>query len=313
MEAIRPINAAVQSPALWGIPVATLALLIALLSLAASIAAIGWQIYKHWLDGGLVRVYMNPICWDPVGGSYITNTTGRWQFSPGSRHRADPTHIELAQLIIENPGRTAVTLHSPGLSLENSRHSHHVVCPTLISGELLPGAESNASPRVEPYGRVVFFFNYWQIVHGFAKESSGDLLEIRGAISVAGKTKISKSPKGVAWRIPREAVTIHGNHFLIDPTVVMWRTAYWAFREKVPPFLLAEIIRHAMDCSEERPTWEKFSSDLTDSALRFDVDDFPGKRAARLLLGELDRYEGKLLPWNASQPPERDSTNPGTG
>ncbi|NGN95315.1 hypothetical protein G5C66_21570 [Nocardioides sp. KC13] len=94
-----------MTPELFGLPVAVWALVVSLLSFGAALFALGWQIIKHFLDGGRVRVYLNAAIWEP-GVVLATNHSGRMVLKNNhsawsvTRGRA----LELAQLVVENLG-----------------------------------------------------------------------------------------------------------------------------------------------------------------------------------------------------------------
>lgn len=108
--------ATASGPEFLGVPLTVWAFGVSLLSFLIALSALGWQVAKHFLDGGRVKVYLNTAVWQP---EYMiaTNRSGKLAFKEGSASRS-VTHgeaLELAQLVVENPGRTAVTIYSPGL------------------------------------------------------------------------------------------------------------------------------------------------------------------------------------------------------
>lgn len=93
---------AAVAPSVVGVPVATLALIVASLSLVAALSALGWQIAKHLLDGGRVKVYLNSAVWEP-DLRFLVDRSGKWHTTAKLGH-IGPENIEVAQLVVENPG-----------------------------------------------------------------------------------------------------------------------------------------------------------------------------------------------------------------
>lgn len=67
-----------MTPEPLGVPVSLWALGASLLSLLIALSALGWQVAKHFLDGGRVRVYLNTAIWEPEF-KLATNHSGRLQ------------------------------------------------------------------------------------------------------------------------------------------------------------------------------------------------------------------------------------------
>lgn len=116
------------------VPVAVWALGVSLLSFLIALAALGWQVAKHFLDGGRVKVYLNTAIWEPEV-KLTTNSSGTLilQSDDSARSVTHGRALELAQLVVENPGRAAVTIYSPGLSISGHGKKHHSLVPRMFS------------------------------------------------------------------------------------------------------------------------------------------------------------------------------------
>lgn len=153
---------------LFGMPVATWALIVSILSFGIALVALGWQVVKHFLDGGRVRVYLNAAAWEPEH-MLATNRSGRQLLNAESPGKG-VTHgraLELAQLVVENPGKIPVTVYSPGLSITGHEKRNYTLVPRLFATERSFGpdqAVTDTVVRLEPYARVTFLLDYWSVI-----------------------------------------------------------------------------------------------------------------------------------------------------
>ncbi|MGQ4421705.1 hypothetical protein ACN6LL_006917 [Streptomyces violaceoruber] len=254
---------AVTSPEVVGIPVATLALVVASLSLVVALSALGWQIAKHLLDGGRVKIYLNSAVWEPEL-RLLVDRSGKWNTTAGTGHIV-PENIEIAQLVVENPGRIAITVYSPSLAITGTKNKDYTVAPRALSLKHFD-ADSTAPQypiRIDPYDRVTFALDYWSIIPRLLAEADGSHIEIRGCISRAGASQPRKSSKRLAWRIPQGAWTSRTDIQKISPYTVLWREFFKANEASIrgsesedatPKFILDGILRSAMQKFDERPT-----------------------------------------------------------
>ena len=140
------------APVLFGVPVAVLAFAVSLLSFAVALGALGWQIAKHRLDGGRPRVYLNAAIWEP-GSKIMVNRSGKWELVTGDLGNPGSENIELAQLVVENPGRTAITVYTPGLAVSGTDKPDYTISPRSFEVREF-GADSSTgatSVRLDPY------------------------------------------------------------------------------------------------------------------------------------------------------------------
>lgn len=195
------------SPEILGAPVATVALLVA----GSSLAALTWQIVKHFLDGGRVRVYLNAASLEPEL-MLTTNESGRFALGLGTTAKRPPrARLELAQLVVENPWKVPVTIYSPGLFYKGSGRTKHAVTPRLIAtGETMGSghAITDTLVRTQPYDRVTFLLAYWSVVPGAFSDNDLEKIDLRGYVGVAGRTmRPQLSSRKLRWTIDRDAYT----------------------------------------------------------------------------------------------------------
>ena len=310
------MNPVAAPPELFGAPVAIWALVVALFSFAIAIVALGWQITKHFLDGGRVKVYLNTAILEPEF-MLATNRSGRFALQNDNPARS-VTHgraLELAQLVVENPGRVPVTIYSPGLSLSGHGKKDHSLVPRMFATEDSFGpdqAVASTVVRLEPYGRVTFLLDYWSVMPGLFKEAPEGRVVVRGYVGVAGRTKRpQKSSWRRRWRISTGAYTAIVGSPEFTPFSVMWREMYVRLPERAedeshrhtdsgPPItrgLLRYLLDEAMSRFDARPDREQLTEALNEIA-KENGDKYP-------MLGysvyeayqALDRMEGHVTVW----------------
>jgi hypothetical protein len=310
---VRSLNAsqAVEVTLILGLPVEVLALVVAGVGLAASLGALGWQFAKHVLDGGRVKVYLNAGIWEPSFALRI-NETGRFALRADDDTAATfRDHFEVAQLVIENPGRTAVTVYKPGLAISGAGAKRHSLTPrTFELGEGF-GADKPSTAnvvRLEPYDRVSFLFDYWSVVPSLLDKASSRGITMRGYVSVAGRTnRPQKSSWRKRWRIPQGAYTAIVGSPKIAPFTVLWRELWRDVparddvgkdgRFRVTPGNVKYVLERTMSKFDEAPDRDTFIAALEAEAQKAG-DEYPV-----ISTGVFDGYESlerlkdHLGPW----------------
>lgn len=304
------------APEPLGVPVPVWALGVSLFSLLIALTALGWQIAKHFLDGGRVRVYLNAAIWKPEF-MLATNRSGKLRIrdddSARSVQRGEA--LELAQLVVENPGRTAVTIYSPGLSISGHGKKHHSLVPRMFStgtGFGPDNAVTDTVVRLDPYARVTFLLDYWSVVPGILNDAPRDRVFLRGFVGVAGRTKRpQKSSRRLRWKIERGMYTAVEGSPPLTPLAVLWREMYVRLPERAddehgrhpdagPPVtrgMARYVLDEAMSRFRERPERGELQAVVDEIAQR-QGDRFP-MLGFSLLEGyeALDRLEGHLTVW----------------
>lgn len=212
-------------------PLSIWALLISLSSFIVASAALIWQVFKHFLDGGRVKVYLNTAIWNP---EFMIATRQSGHFSiPNDDKARQITHghaLELAQLVVENPGRSALTIHSPGLVVQGHEKRKYTIVPRRFSTGDNFGhdkAIDEAEVRLEPYDRVTFLLDCWSLVPGLLDGSRAGSITLRGAVRVAGKShKVQKSRWRRRWVIRKGTYTAIEGSPKFTPFSVLWRELY---------------------------------------------------------------------------------------
>lgn len=314
--AATPTPVAAEGPEFLGVPIAAWAFGLSILSFLIALGALGWQVTKHFLDGGRVRVYLNTTILQPEF-MIATNHSGKFALKADSTSRG-VTHgeaLELAQLVVENPGRTAVTIYSPGLQFSGHGKKNHTVVPRMFdTGDSFgpDRAITDTVVRLDPYARVTFLLDYWSSVPGLLKESPKGRVEIRGHVSVAGRTsRPQRSSYRKRWRIRRGMYTSIEDSPDFTPLAVLWREMYLRLpkdqegadlhpsheSQRTTRYAARFLLDRAMSRFEERPERDELIEVLHELA-RADGDKFPyfGLHLWEGY-GALHRMEGHLTPW----------------
>lgn len=191
--------------------IAGLALLV-----ACAAALTTWRIHKD--AGGRVKVQMNTAAYFPYAG---TGRLGRNDKGKFSLPESPEPSVELAQIIIENPGRTGVTVTGVGLRIEGlNRANYTVVTPRAFLLEGYGGSEARPEDyfRLDPYDRRTLLFDYWSIVDAeYDKDPSLRELTIHAEVTVAGHDHPFDSKRHGYWRIQRNFVSAFNGHSIRRP------------------------------------------------------------------------------------------------
>lgn len=303
-------------PEIFGLPVAVLAFIVSLFSFCVAVFALGWQIVKHNLDGGRVRVYLNTAVLEP---EYMLTTNRSGQFM--LRHRdmgRSITHghaLELAQLIVENPGKVPVTVYSPGFYFSGHGVKHHTVTPRMFATDKSMGSDhaiTESVVRIAPYDRVTFLLDYWSVVSGILNESGKGKVDVRGFVGVAGRAKRpQKSSRKLRWQIKQGDYTAIENSPKFTPYAVIWGEMFRRLPERlakpreglastpeVTRGSLRYILQATMARFEDRPERKLIEEAFEEEAKRRGIESsivssyfYEGYEA-------LDQMEGKLTNWS---------------
>lgn len=249
------------------------------------------------------------------------NSSGRFEFN-NNRASRSVTHgraLELAQLVVENPGRIPLTIHSPGLSFSGHGKNNHTSIPRMFEADESFGLDSAVKDtvfRLEPYDRVTFLFDYRSVIPEIIKDAPKGRVAIRGCVSVAGHTKRTKKPQRSnlrrRWVIHRGMYTAITGSPKFTPFSVLWRKLY-NYLPTLPSDAdlnrntgdfrlltqndLTHVLNLAMSRFTERPKLEKLREEFTEVAKEFKCEtlyiDFYLYDAYELL----DRMEGNLTSW----------------
>lgn len=293
------------SPELFGISVA-------IFTLGATILGIAVTLGKHWLDGGRPKVYLNAAIWEP-NTTLTVNRSGAWEASFADFEPVGEQHIELAQLVVENPGRTAITVYTPSLSVKGTHKRDYKISPRSYALRNF-GADNSTSAtslRIEPYDRVTFLFDYWPAIQQALADSKHGSIRLRGCVHTAGRTKPQMSSSRRSWKIRVGDWTSQSTKKEISPYTILWQELFRAnvTRESgdeegdtFPGILLAVTLRKAMNRFTERPSAEEFEEALSNAGIEYGSERFQYLGIFYGRMDEiLDRHQGRLSPWRPNK------------
>ncbi|GAA4995280.1 hypothetical protein GCM10023205_80430 [Yinghuangia aomiensis] len=290
---------AAATPELMGLPVATIAAIIAGMSFVIATCALAWQVSKHMLDGGRVRVSLNAAAWE-LGHSFRVNRSGIWELSG----ELGNTSMEVAQLVVENPGRAAVTVYSPSLAIYGTAKRKYAVTPRTfqLEGYGIDDATTDMVVRIDPYHRVSFILDYWSVIPEELSESKGSGIVVRGAVSVAGKKGARKSSRRRAWKIRRGAWTAYKIQSNPSPRGIMWREIHrmcTTTQQQESAMRLQWVLIRAMREFNERPSREEFSAAFVRLAGEERETELPLLMLAHNMHEALERHPGVIADWRS--------------
>ncbi|TJZ55882.1 hypothetical protein FCH28_11395 [Streptomyces piniterrae] len=277
----------------------------------ASITTLSWQIAKHMLDGGRARVYLNAAIWEP-GVKLLVNRTGKWETHTRDFEHASPENIEVAQLVVENPGRTPITVYNPALIISGSGRRNHAISPRMFKASLF-GHETPATEtlvRIDPYDRVTFLLDYWSVLPALLEGARKSKIRLRGGVCVAGRKRPRKSSRYLAWIIPRGSWTANKGVTEISPYTVMWRELYRATvsgreYDELNTYQLGVVLREAFQEFDSCPAREDFEAALERAEERHEIDCGALTVATLVMYESLKRDSNHLSKWPRS--PKRES------
>lgn len=304
------------SPEFLGLSIISLPLVISLLSFAAALAALVWQFTKHVLDGGRVRVYLNAAIWEPEI-MLATNRSGRFRLKDDQSAKAvvRGRALEVAQLVVENPGRIPVTVYSPGLAFSGHGKTKHSVSPRMFGTDGAYGPDEallDNVVRLEPYGRVTFLLDFWGIMPGILEDTPKGEVVVRGQVNVAGKRRPRGSSRWRRWRIRTGMYTAIEGSPDFTPYAVVWgvmfrqlptddeakRDTHPNAGQRVTRGMVGYLLDDAMSGFDERPEEKRFK-DAMDTVAKEHGEQFASFGLASLYAyRELDRRQGHLTEWS---------------
>lgn len=295
--------------------VEALPIVISILSFIIALTALIWQITKHMLDGGRVRVYLRATIWEPDIG-LATNYSGKFLFRDGRNARAvlRGKALEMAQLVVENPGRIPITIHTPALAFSGHGKRRHSIGPRMFEIGLQGGpdvASTETMTRIEPYGRVTFLLDLWSVLPGVVDDARQGKVAVRGQVDVAGKRKPQKSSWRRRWKFDKSTYTMVEGNPEFTPFSVLWGQLFRHLPsfEKVmegrkpgssTPLTRDSIdyyLEGAMSRFQERPEPTELVDAVKSEAIAGGIEHPIFGTAMLSAISELDRFEGHLTGW----------------
>ncbi|MGP9624297.1 hypothetical protein ACT3S7_15165 [Corynebacterium sp. AOP34-AQ2-28] len=292
--------------------------------------SLGWQVVKHYLDGGRVRVYLNAAIMEPEfviatnrSGKHVLDT----HFSNGVTHRGGA--LELAQLVVENPGKYPITIYSPGFSISGHKKKYHTIVPRMFTSPSSYGADSAIDEKVvrlEPYDRVTFLLDYWSVVPRIVEQSPSQHIELRGCVEVSGRSrKVQKSKRKLRWKIQQGDYTAIEGSPKFSPLAVIWRSLYVRLPASVSVEddeltgnapsrdMLEYILDNAMSHFDERPKVDDLAGKLKEVSEELGYKYLLARSDVKRAYEDLDRMEDNLNPWTTGLFPVRKRAEPPVG
>lgn len=297
---------------------------IAWISLLLALISLGWQLVKHRLDAGRVKVYLNVAVYEP-DSSFMVNNSGSFIIAHGT-YAEDVIHgraLEFAQLVVENPGKVPVTVHTPSIHFSGRRKGGGSFTPRMISMESDYGAEQPVTDkivRLEPYARVTFLFDHWSVTKGQVKTSPNRAIYVRGQVNVAGRAgKPARSPFSKRWKIAKGTHTAIVGNPAVTPYSVVWKAFYVRslssrvetdLPQNLPSFAVEAVINKSMSQFSSRPPVEALAASINENAKTFlsyserHCLNFTKSRV-RDIYAVLDSMEGHLTGWTVGLHPHQ--------
>lgn len=172
----------------------------------AAILAVGTAIAIHLDSRGRARIDLRLSVWDTVADG-LRLMEGNALQRPPSYH---PT-LELATVVVGNPGREGITLtevgleiRSPGIKRKHLRPVNFAPNPLPQDHTLQERTNGSAGPpltRIEPNDCHSTAFDFWTAVDETFLGSPGlDSLRVRGYVVVAGRNRRYSRNSWTIWR-----------------------------------------------------------------------------------------------------------------
>lgn len=184
-------------------------------ALAVSLMALGWQITKHRLDGARVTIRLEPTFWEPGGriSRGRSNSSGRMSEPVFPRPDWTRVYIECASLIVENRGRSAVTIENPSIHYrERPGQKWSSLSLRLFFGSNGRHITSEDPIRVEPGSRVEYLVDVWSAIDAIRGQDPGRYPRgresvLRAGVEVHGRGH-ARAPWRLRWKVPPDAMTL---------------------------------------------------------------------------------------------------------
>lgn len=197
--------------------------IIAAIALLASIASaiITWKVHSN--SAGRVNIRMQAAAYFPFAGTgAVANAeSGEMHLSQFSslsgRTVAKGPRVEFVRIVLENPGRTGVTVTKVGLQVSGVGRSVWNVTPRDFSSEdkHFGNFVAKLPVRIEAYDQKIMYLDFWSVVDSAFRENPRELhLTVRATASVAGHAHEFTSRRSGNWRIPKGFVSFGPNRYV---------------------------------------------------------------------------------------------------
>lgn len=176
------------------------------MALAALLLTVGNMVLTAVLfrkSAGRVVVQMVTALLDP-GHSLLTNDKGTWGLDTLAY---ETSGVELAKVVIENPGRIGATITKVSLRIEGAANPDLEIAVRPLKIQSLAGVSPDAAPphRLEPFDQVIYLLDFWTVVnHVFSEEPRLRQVNIWASVKVAGQQDTYDSKSHGYWTVRRE-------------------------------------------------------------------------------------------------------------
>lgn len=174
--------------------------------LSLIVATIGWRNYRE--SGGRVSVKMFPAYYRPFAGIASLHVGQTKNMSLATRPGG--AVIEMAEVVIQNAGRTGVTVTGVSLKVAHGAAILGYAPPRTFTLNGFPGHETDGETyfRIDPYDQRTFLIDYWAVVDAaFKKNPELRDVHIFVEVTVAGHDRPCDSKKMGYWRIFRDHIS----------------------------------------------------------------------------------------------------------
>lgn len=163
----------------------------AIAAVVTAVAAI--QINKS--TAGRATVLLKLAGYEPLAGTLSTVTEGKF-----SRRGNESPFMELAQVVVENPGRFPVTIREVTLRLYGTKAKRRTVTPRVfeLANMRASSASTDTYKRLGAYDHVTYLMDFWSVVDGeFEKDPTLHKVTMKAEVAIAGHRRVFQS--GAKW------------------------------------------------------------------------------------------------------------------
>lgn len=227
------------------------------IALGLSVLGIVISVVLRYLDGPRMRIRLRAVLLDVGMGPTTTYDKGAWPIPAADRQRsralpASGDVVELAEIVVENEGRHAMTVYDVGFAWKGVRRKwwrrriRHSIVPTPILPQQADEQKySNGDRfRVEPADMLNLLVDYWGIVRRSRPNRRG-VLKLRAYARVAGRRRPKRSSVRLQWVIPDTAHTAIGGARKVPLRTVIARNVslvlFWTTKDR--PMNVAYLAR----------------------------------------------------------------------
>lgn len=185
----------------------TTAFFMALAALILTVSNITVTIANHRNTAGRVVVEMNAALLVP-GRGVQTTPEGTWGLRPYEGPRYG---VELAQVVLQNPGRTGATVLGVELEIQGAQELVYRETPEAfeLRDHGTVSATKDRKCRLDPFDQTTYLLDFWHVVDEvFQNEPTLRTINVRAATNVAGQNNPYNSAKHGWWTIPRHHVSL---------------------------------------------------------------------------------------------------------